>query len=617
MSLPNAKKRKIFDGRYEIIALVGRGAESVVYHARHVNSPSHEVALKVLHSHNNSGQNQNVHTSLTDRLRKEALTLVSCRHKYVVRLDDFHSVQDLCYLSMEYADQGDLRKYITALGLSLSVDQGKIFLRQMLEALDFVHATGVIHRDIKPDNILVVSEREVRLADFGLALLPGDEIDLEELKRGAGSFAYLPPELLEGVRYDTRSDLYSMGLCFYEALAGAHPFEKLPLAEQLDARRDDRLPPLSEINPNVPRGLSNAIGKLLRFDPERRFQSAAQALKALADPDFADIEETPENPSRAATAEPIVDSDDFEIISNPHADNEDILEVSAQTLVSDALFDEAEDELDERPLVEDEDISADSKPARERLKTEEFDLERLQNLIEQDASNKNVAAQRRAQLAEQASRTPQPDLLNPETANHNGEQFPLPGAMSASSKTTRTSSVRPIKLQPQAVKMVIIAAVATVLLLGSLASFMRSDKNNSSPVQIAEEEEQQSEKHEIASGEVPPVAEPSQTRLQFPHLPQGLYAGSISNLLPKSTTPVAFISMPNRKSLVVIVGIPGWTPVEVALPEADAAKADTITLRSNGLIINVTGELAGESITGMFSNAVTGESGSWSARVVK
>jgi hypothetical protein len=122
MSLPNPKKRKIFDGRYEVISIVGRGIDSVVYHARHLSGAQQEVALKVL-------VNNKPKSSMTERLRKEALTLVSCRHKYVVRLDDFHSVADLCYLSMEYAALGDLRKYITAQGTPLSPELGAEFLR--------------------------------------------------------------------------------------------------------------------------------------------------------------------------------------------------------------------------------------------------------------------------------------------------------------------------------------------------------------------------------------------------------------------------------------------------------------------------------------------------------
>jgi serine/threonine protein kinase len=612
MTLPNAKKRKIFDGRYEIIALVGRGAESVVYHARHVNSPTHEVALKVLHSQNQTGENRLGNHSLTDRLRKEALTLVSCRHKYVVRLDDFHSVQDLCYLSMEYAQYGDLRKYEAALGMSLSAEQGKVFLQQMLEALDFVHATGVIHRDIKPDNILVASEREARLADFGLALLPGDEIDLEELKRGVGSFAYLPPELLEGVRYDTRSDLYSMGLCFYEALAGLHPFEKLPLAEQLDARRDDRLPPLCEINPNIPLGLSNTIAKLLRFDPERRFQSAAQALKALSDPDFQDSEPDGADITMTTTSDAEDDPDFFEILSNPYAENEDAMEVSAQSLISDALFEDTQDAHGDNHTHQE----AESGSTRERHNTEEFDLERLQSLIDQDASNKAFAAERRSQIADEASKNPEPDLLEPTPNNRDVEHFPLPGALSTKPGFKRASQTQSFGLPPHVVKMAIVAAVGTVLSLAALSLFTGTGGKENEVISQPDHIEQPVNDQANSGDETPP-AQPATPLAIFPFLAQGLYAGSISNLLPNNNSPVALIAMPNRKSIVVIIGIPGWTPVEVPLPEVNNSKPSTITVRSNGLILNVSGELAGDSITGMFTNAITGESGSWSARAVK
>ena len=163
MTLPNNSKRRIFDGRYEILSIVGRGADSVVYHGRHITGTGQEVAIKVL-------INRDGTTTLTDKLRREALTLVSCRHRYVVRLDDFHSIQDLCYLSMEYAPQGDLLKYIAALpDKRLPPAQLALYLRQCLEALDFVHATGVIHRDLKPENILVSDDGFLKLTDFGLS----------------------------------------------------------------------------------------------------------------------------------------------------------------------------------------------------------------------------------------------------------------------------------------------------------------------------------------------------------------------------------------------------------------------------------------------------------------
>jgi serine/threonine-protein kinase len=161
MALPNSNKRKIFDGRYEVISIVGRGTDSVVYHARHAASPTQEVALKVLLS-------QKEKTSVTERLRKEALTLVSCRHRYVVRLDDFHSIGDLCYLSMEYAQAGDLRKYLNQRGAPLNAEISERFLRQTLEALDFVHARIQVHVIAHEQrflflNILVFEEKPIVL----------------------------------------------------------------------------------------------------------------------------------------------------------------------------------------------------------------------------------------------------------------------------------------------------------------------------------------------------------------------------------------------------------------------------------------------------------------------
>jgi hypothetical protein len=164
--------------------------------------------------------------------------------------------------------------------------------------------------------------------------------------------------------------------------------------------------------------------------------------------------------------------------------------------------------------------------------------------------------------------------------------------------------------------MVILAAVGTVLSLTSLSLFTRSDEKHLQSTPPAEQGHQITQDEKLPEEATSP-AQPATTQANFPRLAQGLYAGSISNLIPDSSSPLALISMPNRRSLVVIIGLPGWTPVEVAIPEEDSTKPNTITVRSNGLIINVTGELADDSITGMFSNAITGESGSWSARIVK
>jgi serine/threonine-protein kinase len=152
--------------------------------------------------------------------------------------------------------------------------------------MEFIHATGVIHRDIKPDNILVISPNEIRVADFGLALLPGDELDLEELQNGVGSLSYLPPEMLGGEFYDSRSDLYSLGVCFYEAMAGFHPFESAPLSEQQSARLDQNIKPLHEVNSLIPRNVSAVVATLMRHSADQRFQTAMEALRALSTTSF-------------------------------------------------------------------------------------------------------------------------------------------------------------------------------------------------------------------------------------------------------------------------------------------------------------------------------------------
>jgi serine/threonine protein kinase len=268
------KKKKIFDGRYEVLSIVGRGSCSVVYQARHNTAPSSEVALKVLldNKHN---------TSNSDRLRKEALALVSSRHKYIVRLDDFHSVGDLCYLSLEYAPEFDLRKFTAKKGGKLPPALAELFLRQAAEALDFIHHVGIIHRDIKPDNILVMSEKEIRLADFGVAILPGDEPSSSEAQAGVGTMNYMAPEVLEGDACGKSSDLYALGVSFYEMLAGTHPFEGAPLMQQLDVREPENFPHLADIVPEIPDYLAGIIMRAMAYEPEKRFPSARDLVQNL------------------------------------------------------------------------------------------------------------------------------------------------------------------------------------------------------------------------------------------------------------------------------------------------------------------------------------------------
>jgi serine/threonine protein kinase len=639
MALPNSKKRKIFDGRYEVIEIVGRGSDSVVYHAKHIGSSTQEVALKVLVNH--KGKN-----SLTGRLRKEALTLVSCRHKYVVRLDDFHSVDDLCYLSMEYAAKGDLRKYVEAAGGRISPEKASLFLHQVLEALDFVHMTGVVHRDMKPENILVASDKEIRLADFGLALLPGDDVSLDDLKSGVGSFGYLPPESLEGIRYDTRSDLYALGLCFYELLSGTHPFESLHLAEQLERRRDGAISALHEIDPSVPRHLSAVISTLMKFEPASRFQTALDAIKALGNPDF--DKEVIEQKMVANAAPLVVETPTQKRLepTSPSAGvaaNADTpIAVSSHTnsfyLDNDTesdfdLFDEepvdsppfsyhsASSESPEPHEVENKVFGppSDAEPQAaahqgERIPqpTERIDLERIKEIIDKDAQKKAEIAARK-QHADQERAVSQSVNDVRESRKKQGERpekYSLEEKRASRSDQHNTFVAR-FRSIPPTFRPAVVGLAAALLTIASVALFqlLPFGGGSSSPADdtYSTQQTDPSDSSRDASQEEAKAAD----AFVFPHIPEGTYVGQIDDLIPGVRAPITLISKPQNRQLVVIVGIAGWSPALVSTNPEPNAPSSTLAIRSNGMILYVTGELSSDTISGTFNNAVTGESGIW------
>ena len=599
MSLPNPKKRKIFDGRYEVISIVGRGIDSVVYHARHLSGAQQEVALKVL-------VNNKPKSSMTERLRKEALTLVSCRQKYVVRLDDFHSVADLCYLSMEYAALGDLRKYITAQGTPLSPELGAEFLRQSLEALDFIHATGVLHRDIKPDNILIITEKEIRLADFGLALLPGDELDLEELQNGVGSLSYLPPEMLEGRFYDSRSDLYSLGVCFYEAMAGFHPFENAPLSEQQNARLDRNIKPLHEINPLIPRNLSAVVASLMRHSVEQRFQTAMEALRALSNTEFEGVSSTSSESTELEDISSFTSNDHVATPSNKAMDEAEY----APSNVDEPL-DSYSDDFDdffkgtEYSSAAKPDSSSHTESEVDSEATLEMSAQRVQQLIEQDAKNKASAALRKslsatsrssaqetsAQWSIDSKSSPGARSRRPDEGHFPGITIKSPGLIST------LLTMHPL------IRTLLVGGIAALVTIGLVVG------SHIKPAEILTSASSSAEPNESLSEEN--VATEEDTL--FPNLPAGTFAGTIYGILPNVTSPLALISRPEHNEITVVIGVEGWTPTTVSTKLGENSSS-TIVVRSNSVLLNMTGSGSSSDVEGTFTNAITGETGVWSVK---
>lgn len=276
MSSAGKKTRRIFDQRFELIGELGRGKKSVVYHALHDGKDGADVALKVLLP---------VKTldPLKNRLRAEAQAMLMAQHPYVLGLKDFQYYENLSYIALEYAPLGDLRKYARAKGGRLPQTQVELFLRQISEALHFIHSLGLIHRDVKPDNILAISPDEVRLADFGVSLILDNPGISADLNAAIGTMDYLAPEVLEGKEYGPQGDIYSLGVTAYELISGIHPFADLPLANMMEARiRGPQ--PLDKLIPEISPSLAQTIGVMLESDTSKRFKKASEIIDSLNSP---------------------------------------------------------------------------------------------------------------------------------------------------------------------------------------------------------------------------------------------------------------------------------------------------------------------------------------------
>lgn len=270
-----SSKKKLFDSRYEVLGVVGRGASSVVYRAKHTLANDKEVAIKVI--------TKSPSKDLADLLRHEALAMITARHKYIVRLEDFRSIDSICYLAMEYMPLSDLRTFTKNTDHKLNPFQAERFFRQITEALAFMHGIGMLHRDIKPENILILNERQARLSDFGVATLPGQTPSLDELKQGVGTLDYMAPEVFAAKDFTPASDIYSLCLTFYELLTGTHPFQDLPMAQALLARQKTEIESLEKLVPKCPTYISKAVMRGISFEAEKRFKNAEDLLTFLND----------------------------------------------------------------------------------------------------------------------------------------------------------------------------------------------------------------------------------------------------------------------------------------------------------------------------------------------
>ncbi|MGC8740183.1 MAG: protein kinase domain-containing protein [Candidatus Sumerlaeaceae bacterium] len=251
--------------RYELVEELGRGAMGVVYRARD-NELEEIVALKIL------PENLSQNPEALHRFRAEARAARRLSHPNIVRIHDIGEEKGRKYISMEFVRGTDLKRYLRQKG-KLSIEEAISIILPLCDALDYAHSNSIVHRDIKPANIMITEQGVAKLSDFGIAKV----LELtSETVTGAiiGTPLYMSPEQVQGQPVDHRADIYSLGITFYELLAGKPPFTEGDIAYQ-----HCRVP--ARPIPGVPEELNVIILKCLEKDKEKRWASAAELAQAL------------------------------------------------------------------------------------------------------------------------------------------------------------------------------------------------------------------------------------------------------------------------------------------------------------------------------------------------
>ena len=270
---------KRLDGRYEIQEIVGVGGMSGVYKA-YDNVDDRIVAVKILKDEFLTND------EFVRRFKNESKAIALLSHPNIVKVYDVSFGEKLQYIVMEYVDGITLKEYIQKQG-AITWNDALFFMTQILKALQHAHDKGIVHRDIKPQNIILLSNGNIKVADFGIARFSRSETRTLT-DTAIGSVHYISPEQAKGEFTDERADIYSVGVVLYEMLAGKVPFEAESAVSVALMQVQNDAQKLTDINPDIPKGLEQICIHAMQKDPADRYQTATEMLL--------DIEEIIKNP---------------------------------------------------------------------------------------------------------------------------------------------------------------------------------------------------------------------------------------------------------------------------------------------------------------------------------
>jgi eukaryotic-like serine/threonine-protein kinase len=266
-------------GRYVLESEISRGGMAAVWRARD-DVLARRVAIKILHPHLSEDE------GFVERFRREALAAARLSHPNIVSIYDTGTDvpegggPNMQYIVMEYCGGGTLAHLLAESG-ALPTERVVAIGDSTCDALAFAHQQGIVHRDVKPANVLMADDGHLKMADFGIAKAAFVKGDITTTGSILGTVTYISPEQAQGLEPDHRSDLYSLGVVLYELAVGRPPFDaETPIATAMKHLKEAP-PPLRSVKAGVPKPLETVIMKALEKDPERRFASADEMRSAL------------------------------------------------------------------------------------------------------------------------------------------------------------------------------------------------------------------------------------------------------------------------------------------------------------------------------------------------